>query len=315
MVPNQETTFSVEAHHAGMRNAGWPKSTALAIRHVRRKVARAERTRSFESSELVSLRFAVRTFSYAASTLILVLLVVDVVDLAPGLSAAGVSSAMVAATLSVIGLVSGNLPRSGLQMAFFVAATLAVIAISLLQLEEQPSQVFGFHLEAMAPVAVAAFARWSLRWHFNWLAAILAGLVVIQVARLLAGLELDTFGQLMASFVVGAIVSMAVLLTLRLERYRSFVLLRRIAAVSQRAMNAQGALSESLEQLRQSQLTLRKLEGILPVCASCGLVRTDDDSEWLPLADYLVRRGAVSMSHGLCPDCYQRAFKVGFGGA
>jgi hypothetical protein len=298
-----------------MRITSWLRSTALAIRRVRRKTARAERTTSFESSELVSLRFAVRTFSYAASTLILVLLVADVADLAPGLSAAGVSSAMVAATLFAIGLVSRTLPRSGSQMAFFVSATLAVVAIALLQLEEQPNPVFGFHLEAMAPVAVAAFARWSLRWHFSWLAAILAGLVAVQVARSLAGLEPDTFGQLMASFSVGAIVSMAVLLTLRLERYRSFVLLRRIAGVSRRAQSAQGALSESLEQLRQSQLTLRKLEGILPVCASCGLVRTDDDSEWLPLADYLVRRGAVSMSHGLCPDCYERAVKVGFGSA
>ena len=106
---------------------------------------------------------------------------------------------------------------------------------------------------------------------------------------------------------------MAVLLTLRIERYRSFVLLRRIARVSQRAVSAQVALSESLAQLRQSQLTLRKLEGILPVCASCGRVRTDDDSEWLPLAQYLVRRGAVSMSHGLCPECYVQFDKAEFG--
>jgi hypothetical protein len=106
---------------------------------------------------------------------------------------------------------------------------------------------------------------------------------------------------------------MAVLLALRLERYRSFMLLRRVDAVSQRAVSAKGALFESLEKLRQSQLTIRKLEGILPVCASCRHVRTDDDSEWLPLADYLVRRGAVqSMSHGLCPECYEQLIKAGF---
>ena len=102
------------------------------------------------------------------------------------------------------------------------------------------------------------------------------------------------------------------MLALQLERYRSFVLLRRIAAVSQRAVTARSALSESLEQLRQSHLTIRKLEGILPVCASCRRVRTDDDSEWLPLAEYLLRRGAVSMSHGFCPECYERFARTGY---
>jgi hypothetical protein len=55
----------------------------------------------------------------------------------------------------------------------------------------------------MVPVAAAVFARWSFRWHFGWLAAILVGLVAIQMARSLAGLGLDASGQFMVSFCVG----------------------------------------------------------------------------------------------------------------
>jgi hypothetical protein len=278
-----------------------------------RKVVRAEGAVAFREAELAAFGLLTGAFSYAAGILVLALLVVDVVALAPGLSAAGVVTAAAAVALLAIGFVSRFLPRRWLEWAFFVAATLALAASALLQIEEQPSEVFAFHLVAMAPVAAAAFARWSLAWHVGWLASMLAGLLAIQALPVIAGSNLDTSGRFFTSFAVGAVVSVAVVTALRLERFRGHVLNRRIAAVSRRASEARAALAVSLAELQRSQLTIRKLEGILPACASCGRVRTDDDSEWLPLADYLVRRGAVSISHGLCPDCYARIVKAELG--
>lgn len=68
-----------------------------------------------------------------------------------------------------------------------------------------------------------------------------------------------------------------------------------------RAMNQE--LQETVEKLSSSSLYIRKLEGILPICMSCKAVRSDDDSEWVNLDRYLARSGAVSLSHGVCPDC------------
>jgi integral membrane sensor domain MASE1 len=63
------------------------------------------------------------------------------------------------------------------------------------------------------------------------------------------------------------------------------------------------ALREALDEVQRSQLYIRKLEGILPICVGCKAVRSDDDATWEPLDRYLQRREAVSLSHGYCPAC------------
>ncbi len=281
----------------------------LAGRRFARRARRAERDASFVQSERALFASAIRGLCFSAALLIVALLAADVTILAPGLSAAGVLCTAVAATLVAVGWLSPRLPTRWLDKTFFTAATLAVAAVVLLQAEESPSQVFGFQLMAMAPVAAAAAARWSLRAHSTWLALMTLSLAVLGLVdlKLRSGVP---FAQFLVSFSIGSIVSLVVLLFLRLERYRSYLLLRRVSLLSERAARARVALLASLDELRQSRLTIRKLEGILPTCASCGLVRTDDDSEWLPLAEYLVRRGAVSLSHGLCPTCYERTMSA-----
>ena len=77
-----------------------------------------------------------------------------------------------------------------------------------------------------------------------------------------------------------------------------------LAAVARARANDLARLNA---ELKQTQLHIRKLEGILPTCAWCGLVRTDDDSEWVELAQYLQRVDSISFSHGLCPICERRA--------
>ena len=47
---------------------------------------------------------------------------------------------------------------------------------------------------------------------------------------------------------------------------------------------------------------LEELRRIIPVCASCNKVRTDEDY-WETVWGYLGRRVGVEVTHGLCPDC------------
>lgn len=44
---------------------------------------------------------------------------------------------------------------------------------------------------------------------------------------------------------------------------------------------------------------------IIPVCSHCGHAH-DGEGHWLPLAEHLTRAWGVHISHGICPDCFQR---------
>jgi K+-sensing histidine kinase KdpD len=60
------------------------------------------------------------------------------------------------------------------------------------------------------------------------------------------------------------------------------------------------------EELSHTLAEVRVLEGMLPICASCKKIR-DDHEQWQPLESYLSDHSRASFSHGLCPDCAQRA--------
>jgi hypothetical protein len=60
------------------------------------------------------------------------------------------------------------------------------------------------------------------------------------------------------------------------------------------------------EELSRSLAEVQVLEGLLPICASCNKIR-DDQQQWQPLESYLTDHSRASFSHGLCPDCAQRA--------
>lgn len=68
-------------------------------------------------------------------------------------------------------------------------------------------------------------------------------------------------------------------------------------------------LRATLEELGRSQLRIRKLEGILPICMNCKAVRSDDDREWVPLDRYLSSSKAISLSHTYCPACTEDVLK------
>lgn len=61
------------------------------------------------------------------------------------------------------------------------------------------------------------------------------------------------------------------------------------------------------------QNTLDLYEDILSICSECKKIR-DNDSEkgsgdWVTIEKYLSRTTGSAMSHGLCPDCYQKRRK------
>lgn len=73
--------------------------------------------------------------------------------------------------------------------------------------------------------------------------------------------------------------------------------------VSRLALEAALAeLNEKNEELRGAISRINKLEGILPICASCKKIR-DENGDWQHVETYITGRSNAEFSHGCCPEC------------
>ena len=65
-------------------------------------------------------------------------------------------------------------------------------------------------------------------------------------------------------------------------------------------------------QLRMTELEdalsrIRKLQGLLPICASCKSIR-DDKGYWKQIEIYIQEHSDADFSHGICPKCARRLY-------
>jgi len=68
-----------------------------------------------------------------------------------------------------------------------------------------------------------------------------------------------------------------------------------------------GMLSIYVASLKRAMREIRTLEGLLPICSSCKMIRTPDD-HWHHLEKYITERTEATFTHGLCPECAQRMY-------
>jgi diguanylate cyclase len=64
-------------------------------------------------------------------------------------------------------------------------------------------------------------------------------------------------------------------------------------------------LGEKVVQLETAIATVKKLEGVIPICASCKKIR-DDKESWQQMEKYISEHSEAMFSHGICPDCYEK---------
>jgi CheY-like chemotaxis protein len=89
-----------------------------------------------------------------------------------------------------------------------------------------------------------------------------------------------------------------------LARVKTHLTLRRL----------QLGLQEKNEQLQAKNLELaaalaqvKKLSGLLPICASCKKIR-NDEGYWQNVEIYIHEHSEADFSHGLCPECMQTLY-------
>lgn len=62
------------------------------------------------------------------------------------------------------------------------------------------------------------------------------------------------------------------------------------------------ALRDANAKLQQAMLAMRKLSGLLPICAHCKKIR-NDQGYWEQIEAYIRDHSEAEFSHGICPEC------------
>jgi CheY-like chemotaxis protein len=72
-----------------------------------------------------------------------------------------------------------------------------------------------------------------------------------------------------------------------------------------RILGLQDRLAQQVMELEAALANIRKLTGLLPICAYCKSIR-DDSNYWHRVEEYVSEHADVTFSHGICPKCLPR---------
>jgi hypothetical protein len=75
-----------------------------------------------------------------------------------------------------------------------------------------------------------------------------------------------------------------------------------------RIVGLQRRLSDRVSELETALANVRRLQGLLPICAYCKRIR-DDRNYWNQVETYIGEHAGVQFSHGICPSCLERVMK------
>jgi DNA repair exonuclease SbcCD ATPase subunit len=72
-------------------------------------------------------------------------------------------------------------------------------------------------------------------------------------------------------------------------------------------------LRNKIDELEQALGHIKKLEGILPICANCKRIRVENAApqnqrSWIKIESYLSARTDAQFSHSICPECMQKLY-------
>ena len=80
----------------------------------------------------------------------------------------------------------------------------------------------------------------------------------------------------------------------------------RIAFVVESVRDAAELLA-SKEVVEHMRAELDLLRGVLPTCAGCKRIRSEE-GQWEEIESYVAKRSGAEFSHGLCPRCVERLY-------
>ena len=77
--------------------------------------------------------------------------------------------------------------------------------------------------------------------------------------------------------------------------------------VGRRILEMQDAMADKVQELQKAMNEVRTLRGIIPICASCKMIR-DDRGYWNQVEAYVRDHNEAEFSHGICPECIEKLY-------
>lgn len=71
--------------------------------------------------------------------------------------------------------------------------------------------------------------------------------------------------------------------------------------------HSEDALQHTVADLEVALSEVKRLTGLLPICADCKKVR-DDKGYWFQVEQYISERSEARFSHGICPECFHKHY-------
>ena len=62
-----------------------------------------------------------------------------------------------------------------------------------------------------------------------------------------------------------------------------------------------------IAELQKALAAIKRLQGILPICASCKRIR-EDNGYWTQVESYIREHSEAEFSHGICPECAKKLY-------
>jgi len=84
--------------------------------------------------------------------------------------------------------------------------------------------------------------------------------------------------------------------------------LRARVQVGLRVLGLQARLAEQVAELKAALSQVKQLRGLLPICAYCKSIRSDENY-WQEVDHYVSEHSGVQFSHGICPKCLEKVMK------
>jgi response regulator RpfG family c-di-GMP phosphodiesterase len=76
--------------------------------------------------------------------------------------------------------------------------------------------------------------------------------------------------------------------------------------VAARIVTLQQRLASRVIELQQALSQVRQLSGLLPICSYCKRIR-NDGNYWQQIETFVAQHSEAEFSHGICPECLERA--------
>lgn len=75
-----------------------------------------------------------------------------------------------------------------------------------------------------------------------------------------------------------------------------------------RVLELQNSLTKHVHKLQEALSRVKRLQGLLPICAYCKKIR-NDQNYWQQVEKYIGDHSEAQFSHSICPDCYEEIIK------